>query len=106
MITPIFYGFAMSVVDIIMETLCKYYSISASKPVILLIFAVLTYSFQPLLFTKALKYEGMGVTNVIWNVVSTGLIVLIGAFIFGEKMNNYKITGVFLSIISLVLLSI
>lgn len=105
-VSPISYGFAMSILDVIMESLCKYYSITGGVKIILLLLAMFVYAFQPLLFTRALKYEGMGVTNVVWNVVSTGLIVIIGAVIFGEKMNVYKWTGIILSIISLVLLSI
>lgn len=99
----------MSILDIIMETLCKYYSITAWTGwlrTLLLLAAMIVYAFQPLLFARALKHEGMGVTNVVWNVVSTGLIVVIGAVIFGEKLDAYKWAGILLSIISLVLLSI
>ena len=102
----ILYGFVMSIIDIIMESICKYYNITGGTKTIAIIIAMLIYAIQPILFSKALKYEGMGVTNVVWNVVSTGLIVVIGAVIFGEKINAYKCSGIILSIISLLLLSV
>ena len=108
-VSPISYGFAMSILDIIMETLCKYYSITAWTGWMrtsLLLVAMAVYSFQPLLFTRALKHQGMAVTNVSWNVMSTGVIVIIGAVVFGERLDKYKWVGILLSIISLVLLSI
>lgn len=108
-VSPISYGFAMSILDIIMETLCKYYSITVWTGWMrtsLLLVAMAVYAFQPVLFTRALKHQGMAVTNVSWNVVSTGVIVIIGAVVFGERLDKYKWLGILLSIISLVLLSI
>ena len=109
-VSPISYGFAMSILDIIMETLCKYYSITVWTGWLrtsLLLVAMAVYAFQPLIFTRALKHGGgMAVTNVSWTVVSTGVIVIIGAVVFGERLDKYKWLGILLSIISLVLLSI
>jgi multidrug transporter EmrE-like cation transporter len=108
-VSQISYGFAMSILDIIMETLCKYYSVTVWTGWMrtsLLLVAMAVYAFQPLLFTRALKQQGMAVTNVTWNVVSTGLIVIIGAVVFGERLDKYKWLGILLSIISLMLLSI
>ena len=104
--TPIYFGVVMSIIDIGMETLSKYYVLGASKNVILIISACLLYALQPYIFSKALKYEGMGIMNIIWNVISTCVILGFGVMLFNEKMNVYKWSGVVLSIIALVLLSI
>jgi multidrug transporter EmrE-like cation transporter len=104
--TSIYFGLIMSVVDIGMELSTKYYVLGASKNVILIITACLLYALQPYIFSKALKYEGIGIMNIIWNVISTCVILGFGVLLFKEKMNNYKWAGVVLSIFGLILLSI
>ena len=103
---PIYYGFGMSFIDIGMESLSKYYYISKHKNILIILGACALYAIQPLLFSNAMKYQGMGLMNVVWNVISTCVIILVGVFVFGEKFNKYQYAGIVLSIISLILLSI
>ena len=104
-IVPLYFGFGMSLVDIVSESLCKYYSLDPNRGIILIIAACILYSFQPLIFTHALNYQGMGIANVMWNIISSSLIILVGVIIFREKINNVQCLGIFLSIIVIVLLS-
>ena len=101
---PLYFGLGMSIIDVMMESLCKYYTVSNSC--VYLILACVLYATQPLFFSKALKYENMSTMNVIWNVVSTCLIIIIGIFLFQEKITTTKCLGIILSIISLILLGI
>lgn len=104
-IVPIYFGVGMSLIDIITESICKYYSITPNRSIILIITACILYGIQPLIFTSALKFEGMGITNVIWNVISTGLVIIVGVLLFEEKINSIQWIGIILSIVAIVLLS-
>jgi len=105
---PVCFGFIMSLIDIGMQTLSKYYVLGASKNILLLIAACILYAIQPYIFSKAISYEGIGIgiMNITWNVISSCVILGFGVMIFNEKMNNYKWAGVLVSIIALILLSI
>jgi uncharacterized membrane protein len=61
------------------------------------------YSLEPLLFFKALSVKGMAVLNVLWDTISTILIALVGAFIFGEKLNLMNWLGIFLCAAGIIL---
>jgi multidrug transporter EmrE-like cation transporter len=58
----------------------------------------------PYFLIKTLKYEGIGIVNLLWNILSTIAVLLIGYFIFNEKINNYQTIGVGLGLISVILL--
>jgi multidrug transporter EmrE-like cation transporter len=104
---PFIYAFLMSTIDVGMETLSKYYVLGASKNIVFLVIACLLYSLQPILFSKSLNIEGngIGIMNVIWNVMSTCFILGVGILLFGEQINGYKWVGICLSIVALILLS-
>ena len=103
---PIYYGLGMSFIDVGMESLSKYYYIGNYRKPFIIILACMLYALQPLVFSNSMKYQGMGLMNVIWNVISTCIIIIFGVVVFKEKVNKFQYAGIFLSIISLVLLSI
>lgn len=104
-INQIYYGIALSILDIIMETLCKLYTISINKTIVYIIGAIVSYSFVPFLFVKSLKYEGIAVMNLIWNLCSNLIITAIGVLYFKEPLLGTKWIGILLSIFSIGLLS-
>jgi multidrug transporter EmrE-like cation transporter len=53
------------------------------------------------LLRLATKYEGIGVSNFLWNVFSTILGFVIGVYIFKEKIRNMQILGVIVSLVGL-----
>jgi drug/metabolite transporter (DMT)-like permease len=55
----------------------------------------------PYFLLRSLKYEGLGTVNFFWNVVSTVSAFAIGAYLFKEKISNWKIMGVTLSMVGL-----
>lgn len=62
----------------------------------LIIAGLLTYSYN---------FGKMGIINVIWNIGSTILILLIGYFYFSEKLTTLQLFGVILAIVGLILMN-
>ncbi len=53
------------------------------------------------LLRYAVSFEGIGMVNFLWNVVSTLLGFAIGIFLFKEKIKNTQIIGVVVSLLGL-----
>ncbi len=51
------------------------------------------------LLSFATKYEGIGISNFLWNVMSTLIGFGIGIFMFKEKIRNLQIMGVLVSML-------
>jgi multidrug transporter EmrE-like cation transporter len=49
----------------------------------------------------AVKYEGIGIVNFIWNILSTLIGFAIGVYIYKEKVGNMQIMGVVVSLLGL-----
>ena len=90
----------MSVIDAIMMGLTKKYYLSAHKIKYVLAAGMVIYMCQPLLFYRALAFEGMGIFNVLWDSVSNLLVLFVGIYIFNEKITINKIIGTILGISS------
>ena len=56
------------------------------------------------LLAIATKYEGIGLANFMWNVLSTIFGFTIGIFLFKEKIHNMQIIGVFVSLLGLAMI--
>lgn len=54
----------------------------------------------------ALQYEGIGVVNFFWNILSTILMFIIGVLFFKEKLSNLQLLGVILSLLGLVIVAV
>ena len=67
--------------------------------------AVGIYALEPLIFLKAMKYEGMVVTNLVWNLMSDVIVTLQGIIVFGESIKGLRWIGICMSIFSLGLMS-
>ena len=52
----------------------------------------------------ATKYEGIGLSNFIWNMLSTIFGFSIGIFVFKEKLRNMQIMGVLVSFVGLAMI--
>jgi multidrug transporter EmrE-like cation transporter len=102
---PILFGFTMALLDVIMVFTSKYVSIGTIPYNTGLIFATLIYSLQPYLFLKALKFENMIVTNLIWNLLSDIIVTIAGVFIFNESIKGIRWLAILMSIFSVLLLA-
>lgn len=62
--------------------------------------AIFAFAVVPLL-SKALQYEGIGMTNFIWNVFSTLIMFFIGICIFAEKITTLKTIGIVIALLGI-----
>lgn len=97
------YSTVMASLDVIIMTLLKLKSISALTSPFILPLTMAIYSLQPLLFYKVLSVKGMAILNILWDTISTVLVTIVGAFIFGEKISLMNWLGIFLCIVGIIL---
>ena len=87
------------------EFLSKKFALNPSLPYVFLV--VMTYAVGTLTWLPAiLQKNQLSIVGTIWSVISLMSTVLIGAVIFGEKINATGIAGIFVAIIAIILLSI
>ena len=98
-------AFIMAVIDAIMMGLTKKYYLSTHKIKYILAAGMVIYMCQPLLFYRALSFEGMGIFNVLWDSVSNLIVLFVGIYFFSERITIRKYIGVILSFISIYLLT-
>jgi len=102
---PVFFGTIMAVLDIFMMSFLKMISIGTMPSWWGVPLSVGIYALEPLIFLKAMKYEGMVATNLIWNLMSNIIVTLQGIFIFGESIKGLRWVGIGMSLLSLCLLA-
>jgi multidrug transporter EmrE-like cation transporter len=56
------------------------------------------------LLTQALKYQGIGIVNFIWNILSTVVGFAVGMYFFGEKIHGMEQLGILVCLIGLALI--
>ena len=102
---PIFFGMVMALVDIFMMSSVKMMSQGTMPRSWGIPLSVGIYALEPLIFLKALNYEGMVITNLVWNLMSDIIVTLQGIFFFGESIKGVRWVGVGMSLVSLCLMS-
>jgi len=69
--------------------------------------ASLIYAFVVVpLLAWSMKYQGIGIANFMWNILSTLLGFFIGVYLYKEKVRNLQLIGVLLSFLGLGLILI
>ena len=53
------------------------------------------------LLSRILKYEGIGIVNLLWNILSTLFGFGIGIFIFNERIHYLQFIGALLSLLGI-----
>jgi multidrug transporter EmrE-like cation transporter len=102
---PIVFGTAMALVDIFMMSSVKMISKGTIPSWWGVPLSVCLYALEPLIFLKAMKYEGMVVTNLVWNLMSNIIVTLQGILVFGESIKGLRWLGICMSLVSLCLLA-
>lgn len=98
---PIAFGTIMACLDIGMMGLIKMVSTGAITDNIGIPLAIGIYALQPLIFLRAINYEGMVVTNLIWNMLSNVIVTLQGIIFFGESIKGLRWIGIGMSMVAL-----
>jgi multidrug transporter EmrE-like cation transporter len=100
------YGGLMALGDSIVLSSLRAYNLGWIKWGGIVFLAMFFYSFQPLIFLKSLEHNNsLTVMNLLWDVMSDVSVTIIGLFYFKEKLTMLKKIGVFLSVISIILLT-
>jgi multidrug transporter EmrE-like cation transporter len=102
---PVFFGTLMALFDVVVFGVLKMIKNKTLPRTYGILFSVGTYALEPLIFLKALNYESMVVTNLVWDLTSDVLVTLQGVLIFKEKFSVIRWFGIVLSMISLAILS-
>ena len=102
---PILFGTCMAIVDIFMMSTTKMVSIGSISTSVGIPLSISLYAMEPLIFLKAMKYEGMVVTNLVWNLMSNVIVTLQGVLVFGESIKGLRWLGICMSLLSLGLLA-
>ncbi|NBR60517.1 hypothetical protein EB118_09735 [bacterium] len=100
---PIFFGALLSIIDIAMMGLAKMVKIGSLSWNVGIPVAIAIYALEPIVFLKALDYEGIAVTNLIWNLISNIVVTVQGVIIFGEKIRNIRWVATGMSLVALAL---
>ena len=95
----------MAIVDIFMMSVTKMVSIGSISSSVGIPLSISLYAMEPLIFLKAMKYEGMVVTNLVWNLMSNIIVTLQGVLVFGESIKGLRWLGIAMSLLSLGLLA-
>ena len=98
---PIAFGTVMALVDMCMMGGIKMVHNGTLPPVLGVIMSSAVYLLQPLIFLKAMNYQGMAVTNLVWNLISNTIVTLQGVFIFGESIKGLRWLAMAMGLVSL-----
>ena len=98
---PIAFGTIMAFLDIGMMGLVKMVSTGEITDSLGIPLAIGIYALEPLIFLRAMKYEGMVVTNLVWNMLSDVIVTLQGVLFFGESIKGLRWVGIGMSMIAL-----
>jgi hypothetical protein len=102
-ILPIAFGLVMAGLDIGMMSVAKLTHLGKLPYLGGLSLSTAIYSLQPILFLKALSFESMVATNLVWNLVSSVVVTLLGIFYFGETVKGLRLLAVLIGLFSLLL---
>jgi multidrug transporter EmrE-like cation transporter len=98
---PIAFGVGMALLDVVMMFTAKFVHTKTLSYPTGLTLATGVYALQPYLFMKAMNYENMTVTNLIWNLSSDVIVTLSGIFVFGESIKGLRWLAILMSVFSL-----
>jgi len=98
------FGTAMGIIDVFAIGAIKAVKLKWVSPYVMIITTVL-YALQPWTFLYSLKYDGMIVMNMLWDLISTVFITILGFVVFNETVTHRKFIGVILSLVSICLLA-
>ena len=102
-IIPIFFGLAMSSLDILMMSLAKMSTKGKIPYTTGLTTATALYALEPYIFFRSLKHESMTAMNLIWDLTSDIMVTLIGVFYFKESIKGLRWLAVLFAIFALAL---
>lgn len=101
---PYLYALYMASIDAVVMPLLKAKSLGMLTGNWMFPLASIVYATQPYFFYKSLSTDSMMVMNILWDVMSDILVVIIGVFVFGESLSPSQWIGMILAILGITLL--
>lgn len=98
---PIFFGVMLAMGDIVMMTSAKMMSQGTLSSSVGMPISIGSYAGVGYLFMRLLNYEGMVVTNLVWNMMSDVIVTLSGVLIFGESIKGLRWLAICMSLVAL-----
>lgn len=96
-------GLALSE-SLAMTAITKYYK---SDKIYYLIAGIALYGIViPYMIISSLNFSGIGTVNFLWNIISTVCMIIIGYYLFNEKVSHLHLISLLLGIASIILLYI
>lgn len=93
----------MALIDVLVLSLMKH-QLTHYNPYYFAI-AFIFYGIQPIIFYYSLKNGGkLGVNNILWDLLSDLLVLIIALYIFKENLTRTQTIGVILALVSIYLL--
>ena len=99
---PLSIAAGMAGVDVVAFSIIKKISEKALVPGFTIVSMIL-YALQPVLLLQALPYESVAVMNILWNLISSVAVTLLGVFVLQENISTRKMMGVVIGILALFL---
>ena len=99
---PLSIAAGMAGVDVVAFSIIKKISEKALVPGFAIVSMIL-YALQPVLLLQALPYESVAVMNILWNLISSVAVTLLGVFVLQENISTRKMLGIVIGIIALFL---
>lgn len=103
---PYVYATCMSIIDLCMMGLLKSNILGLLNGAWVIPLAMALYSLQPILFYFGLTFKSMGVFNILWNSISSILVVLSGVYFFNEKITRLNYLGISLCLTGICILGL
>ena len=100
---PLVFGTLMALIDVVMMSSAKMVKEGTLSSSVGIPFIFIIYALEPLIFLKALNYEGIVITMLIWDLTSDILVTLQGIFVFGETLSPLRWIGVVFAMIAIVI---
>ena len=58
----------------------------------------------PYMIISSLHFSGIGTVNLLWNIITTVSMIIIGYYLFNEKVNHLHIVSLLLGVGSIIIL--
>ena len=105
-VVPLGYGVLIAFLDALMLTMVKQISLEKQRILRWMVFPTLIYAIHPWIFLKSLEFESLIVMNLLVDLSSDLFVTLLGFFYFHETIGPFKVLGVGLSFIAMILMSL
>lgn len=99
---PVVFASILSTVDVVAFALVKEVVLKDMNTYFV-IAAMLLYAIQPLILWKSLQYESLTIVNVLWNVISSIFVAILGIGFFREKLSYRELIGCVFGLLSVYL---